>query len=115
MGGTYLFYDVPAGNYTLKVTKDGYNPVTSSLAMTADDVAAGGVAFPVMIAVTGPASDIGPGYSDRGDCIGSHPAVSGRGGTQEAQEGVSAPRVRLLFISNRPITGGMRFSIFQSR
>jgi hypothetical protein len=59
-GGTYLFYDVPAGNYTLKVTKDGYNSVTSSLAMTSDDVAAGGVAFPVMIAVTGQASDIGP-------------------------------------------------------
>jgi hypothetical protein len=57
--GNYLFYDVPVGNYTLKVTKDGYAAATSSLKMTSDDVAAGGLTIPVVLAVEGQSFDAG--------------------------------------------------------
>jgi hypothetical protein len=58
VGGNYAFYDVMVGNYTLTVTKDGYVPSTSSLALTPEAIATGGITAAMVISPPNQANDI---------------------------------------------------------
>ncbi len=53
--GTYEFYDVFIGNYTLNIEREGYETTTSSVSMTMDNVLTGGTDVEEMVM-----SDEGP-------------------------------------------------------
>ena len=47
--GSYWFYDVPIGSYTLTATKEGHEPQSTTISMTAADVARGGVSVDMTV------------------------------------------------------------------
>jgi hypothetical protein len=55
--GNFVFYDVPLGNYTLKSTKEGYNQTTSTIDLSAQSIAVGGLKVEQKISVQGSSGD----------------------------------------------------------
>jgi hypothetical protein len=47
--GNYAFYDIALGDYTLTVTKDGYNSTTSNVSMTSEGISSGGMTVSAVI------------------------------------------------------------------
>ena len=76
--GTYAFYDMVSGEYSLTVTKDGYSTATSNVSLTSEGIATGGVTLSGVMRRPEPISKQHIGDLDRGSSHDSGRDTVGR-------------------------------------